>query len=133
MRLNRIISISIFALITLWLTACTYEIEINIGKSASGNPVFSLASSAPRKFEELRINSLTVIKRGNRPEEDVVVWQVYSLPPGFHVKSVEYGVVPDGFSVRTPAESLVSGKKYRITVSANGHVGQQDFVFAEHE
>ncbi len=55
------------------------------------------------------------------------VWSLTSDSNSVPVKGIFYGETVDGMRALLPAQPLLAGEKYRITVEAEGRTGKADF------
>ena len=105
--------------LSLLLVACSYTFDVVVSELSSPTPLFEI--KRPSRFIGWpRVTEITVWidERGSNYRQRHIIWQIESQ--GIEVKSVRYGVVPDGFHETIRAEPLQIGLSYQLSGASLG-------------
>ena len=97
-------------LFLLLLVACQYSFRVSIAKWEAGIPTFDI-DKRPMSIRRQEITSVVVYKETTIADSNAssVAWVIHSS--GERLRTLKYGVIPEGFSEVSRAEILQPGKK----------------------
>jgi hypothetical protein len=102
-------------LLSMVLSACQQKYYVSISDASDpAHPVFCISSWPRCLGSVVSPNAILVLRVGNEPAPERVVWLVQSMNAARRYKRVVYGFAPEGWTTRKAPIPLKAGKFYQL-------------------
>lgn len=117
--------IGLVVLLLLVTTGCPQQTAVWLAEEATlDRPLFSLGQtpgvSEPIHITVARVDECPVADSGELPSENVASWMVVRESGAPAITTIQYGVVPEGFSETVQAAPLRADGCYVLHISGTG-------------